>query len=117
MGGTPMLRCTLIFPYRELSSLADERNCRTGRAPMVQELLPYLPQVATPNAAALCVIAMVAGALLWVCGAVWSRGILTLMAGGGGGGGGGAVSPGGDWAGEPEGGWGAGGGGGGRGGG
>src|SRR5437764_233934 len=40
---------------------------------MVQELLPYLPAVATSNAAALCVIAMVAGALLWVCGDIWER--------------------------------------------
>jgi hypothetical protein len=47
---------------------------------MVQELLPFIPQGLTSTQAALCVAAIVVGVFLWMAGAVWSRGILTLMA-------------------------------------
>ena len=47
---------------------------------MVQELLPYLPQASTADTTALCIAIMIVGALMWLCGAVWSRGLLTLAA-------------------------------------
>ena len=52
---------------------------------MVQELLPFLPQALTTMQAGLCVGLILVGAFLWIAGAVWSRGILTLLAVGAGG--------------------------------
>src|SRR5436189_3717 len=47
---------------------------------MVQELVPFLPQALTTEQAALCVAAIAMAAILWAAGAVWSRGLLTLLA-------------------------------------
>ena len=47
---------------------------------MVQELLPFLPQALTTEQAAMCVAAIAVAAFLWMAGAVWSRGLLTLVA-------------------------------------
>ena len=46
---------------------------------MVQELLPFIPQAISDELAAACVVAMCAGAFLWLCGASWSRGIVALL--------------------------------------
>jgi hypothetical protein len=47
---------------------------------MIQEILPLLPQPLGSSLFTLCVIAVTVGALLWIMGAVWSRGIVTLVA-------------------------------------
>jgi hypothetical protein len=47
---------------------------------MVQELLPFLPPALTTTQAGLCVALVMVGIFLWMAGAVWSRGILTLIA-------------------------------------
>lgn len=47
---------------------------------MVQELLPFLPSALTTEQAAGCVAGIAVGAVLWLAGAIWSRGIVTLLA-------------------------------------
>lgn len=47
---------------------------------MVQELLPFFPQTLTSAQALFCLLGLVAGLFLWVSGAVWSRGLVTLVA-------------------------------------
>src|SRR5687768_9630925 len=47
---------------------------------MVQELLPYFPDALTPPQAIVCLLALMAGVVLWLAGAVWSRGLVTLIA-------------------------------------
>jgi hypothetical protein len=47
---------------------------------MVQELLPFLPPALTTEQAAICVALLLLGVFLWTAGAVWSRGILSLIA-------------------------------------
>jgi len=49
-------------------------------APMVQELLPLLPDLLTKEQAAVCLGCLLAGVFLWLSGSLWSRGILTLIA-------------------------------------
>ena len=52
---------------------------------MIQELLPFLPPALTTGQAAICVALLLLGVFLWLAGAVWSRGILALIAVAGGG--------------------------------
>jgi len=52
---------------------------------MIQELLPFLPSAVTTEQAAVCLALIVAGVFLWMAGAVWSRGITSLIVVAGGG--------------------------------
>ena len=47
---------------------------------MVQEILPLLPDALTTPQALLSLAALIAGVFLWLTGAAWSRGIVTLIA-------------------------------------
>ena len=51
-----------------------------GAPPMVQELLPLLPQTLTQQHALACLAGLLAGVFFWLSGSLWSRGIVTLMA-------------------------------------
>ena len=47
---------------------------------MIQELLPLIPQSLTTEQMLICMAGVLAGAMLWLMGAVWSRAIVTLIA-------------------------------------
>jgi hypothetical protein len=49
-------------------------------APMVQELLPLLPDALTNQQAGVCLACLLAGVFFWLSGSPWSRGIVTLIA-------------------------------------
>src|SRR5690348_3854684 len=47
---------------------------------MIQELMPLIPQSLTSEQLLICMAGVLAGAMLWLMGAVWSRAIVTLIA-------------------------------------
>jgi hypothetical protein len=49
-------------------------------APMVQELLPHLPDALTTPQTLCALAGVIAGVFLWLTGSAWSRGIVTLVA-------------------------------------
>lgn len=46
---------------------------------MVQDLLPMLPQSISTTVLVLCMVGILIGWIMWAVGAVWSRGIVTLL--------------------------------------